>query len=353
LALSTSNTFGNIQVDTRTFIDRVYGALRLRPQQITAEMQQICLDLINLVQQDLVNDSAPLWTVNKILVPLVQGQRSYALPSGTNDVIEAFYRTMFNQTTNATATSTTAAYQLAFSTPYYVSSVQVNFPSFVFPILIQSSPNGTTWTTVYTSSIYDVGVSSSEATPNIAGLNVWYDTSNSNAQPYWRVIPATNSPVNQVLINPANVMTGVTAQVYNTPADVLMYRMNKDDYWNMTNKNFQGRPLQFWMNRQIAPTMDLWPQPDALAAQNVMVVRRSRYIMDVGSMQQTIEFPARWYLPFFWMVAAEVGSCTPEVDPSWATQVEGKAMAMRKRAWLEERDKSPIKFQSNIGIYTR
>jgi|SRR5580692_4964979 len=351
MALTTSNTFQNIQVDTRTFIDRVYGALKLRPQQITGEMVQIALDMINLVQQDLVNDAAPLWSTHTALIPLIQGQRSYTLPFGTNDVTDAFYRTVFNQTSSGTATSSSAAYQLQFQTPFFVSNVKVTFPSVVFPIIIQSSPDGVNWTTCYTSSIYDIGQPGEQGQGSL--LSVWYSTANSNAQTFWRVIPATVSPVNQQTINPPNTMTGVTAQVYNTPADVLMYRMNKDDYWNMTNKNFQGRPLQWWMDRQINPVMNLWPQPDALAAQNLMLVRRTRYLMDTGNLQQTVEFPARWYLPFLYMVAAEVAFCTPEVDPTVTDQVNAKAQSMRKRAWLEERDKSPIKFQTQIGVYTR
>lgn len=351
MALSTSNTFGNTQVDTRTFIDRVYGALKLRPQQVTGEMVQIALDMINLVQQDLVNDSAPLWTTNTVLVPLIQGQRNYHLPQGTNDVQSAFFRTMNNQTPSATLVPGSAAFQLTFTSPTYASSVQVTFPGAAFPVLIQASDDNVNWVTKYTSTIYDVGQPGQQGLGSLS--SVFYDTANSNAHQYWRVVPQTTSPVNGQVITPPNTMIGVTAQVYNTPADVLMYRMNKDDYWNMTNKNFQGRPLQYWLNRQITPVMELWPQPDALAAQNVMVVRRSRYIMDVGNLQGTVEFPSRWYLPFFYMVAAHLAFCTPEMDPTVTDQVSAMAKSMRQRAFLEERDKSPIKFQSNIRVYTR
>lgn len=351
MALRTSNTFGNVQVDTRTFVDRVFGALKLRQQQITGEMIQTCLDMINLVQQDLVNDSAPLWTIHTTLVPLIQGQRNYTLPAGTNDVQQAFFRTMFNQTSSATLTPGSAAFQLQFTSPFFVSSVQVTFPGAAFPVIIQSSPDGITWTTCYTSTIYDIGQPGLQGAGNLQ--NLFYDTANSNAQPFWRVIPQLTNPVTGQTITPPNTMTGITAQVYNTPADVLMYRMNKDDYWNMTNKNFQGRPLQYYLNRQINPVMELWPQPDALAASNVMVVRRSRYIMDVGNMQGTIEFPARWYLPFFYMVAEQMAFCTPEVDPQVTGQVVAQAANMRKRAWLEERDKAPVKFNTGVRVYTR
>jgi hypothetical protein len=357
---STSNTFNNIVVDTRTFIDRCYGALKLRPQQISGEMQQIAIDMINLVQQDLLNDNAPLWTHKSAYVPLVQGQRSYKLPVATHDVVLAFLRTMNNVTTQSTATVTATSYLMTFTSPAYVTNVQLTFPaSGVFPFIIQSSPDNINWTTCYTSNIDDTGVTGDDTNQN-GTINIWVSTSNSNAQLYWQIIPATTNPVTGTTFVPANVMTSVTAQVYNVPNDILMYRMNKDDYWNMTNKNFQGRPLQYWLNRQISPTMELWPQPDSYSAQQVMLVRRQRYLMDVGSLGSlqnallgTLEFPGRWYLPMIYMVAAELAYCTPEVDPQVTALIGPKSEKMRQRAFLEERDKSPIKFQTNIGIYTK
>jgi hypothetical protein len=348
MALQTSNTFNNVQVDTRTFIDRAYGALRLRPQQITAEMVQIALDMINQVQQNMLNDSAPLWTLQKMLIPLVQGQRIYVLPNATSDVASAFYRNLFNQTTNATVTNSSAAIQFNFNVitpagPYSVTQVSVIFPGGVsFPVVIQSSPDGINWTTVYTSTIYD-----NNSSPQM------YELANNNAAQYWQVIPATVNPQNGQTITPPNTMTGCTASVYNTPQDVWMYRMNRDQYWNMTTKSFQGRPLQWWMNRQIVPEMHLWPEPDAISSANCLYVWRQRYIMDVGTLQQTIEFPARWYLSFFYRVASELGYCTPEADPDAAMRCEAKAQQEWRKAWMEERDKSPIQYQTNLRIYTR
>ncbi len=346
MALTTSNTFSNIQVDTRTFIDRAYGALKLRPQQITAEMQQIGLDIINLVQQDLVNDAMPLWTLQKTMLSLIQGQYRYQLPPGTNDVESAFFRTMSNVTSGATVTNSSASilFQFPSSSPTSVSTVAVTFPSTSFPITIQSSPDGINWTNVYTGSIYDQQLNGS--------LTVWYDPRINAAQTYWQIIPSTVSPVTGAVITPANTMTGCTAQVYNTPSDIMMYRMNRDDYFQLPNKAFPGRPLQFWLNRELTPVIETWPVPDLLSSQNVLVVRRQRLIMDTGSLQQTLEIPSRWYLPLLYRVASELAFCTPECDADTASMVQGKADQMMRKAWGEERDKSPIKYQTHISVYT-
>jgi hypothetical protein len=344
VALTTSNTFSNIKVDTRTFIDRAYGALKLRPQQITAEMQQIGLDMINLVQQDLVNDAMPLWTLRKTLLSIVQGQSRYQLPTATNDVNSTFYRTMFNITANAVVTVSPASILFQFPQASIVSTANVTFPAGSFPITIQTSPDGINWTTVYTSDIYDNAANGSPT--------VWYDPFINNAAVYWQIIPSLTSPVNGTVITPPNTMTGCSAQVYNTPSDIMMYRMNRDDFFQLPNKAFPGRPLQYRLDRQITPTLETWPTPDLTSSQNVLVCWRQRMIMDTGSLQQTLEIPPRWYLPLLYRVASELAFCTPEADADVASMVQGKADAMMRKAWGEERDKSPIKYQTHISVYT-
>jgi hypothetical protein len=340
--LLTTGTYNNIAIDNRTFIDRVYGALKLRPQQITAEMILIGLDMINLVQLDMLNDAAPLWTLRKYIQPLYQGQQQYVLPPSTNDVTKAFYRTMSNLTSSATITNSTAYYQWSFTQPTQVTTINLNWPSASFPVQYQYSLDNVNWSTAANSSSTHNG---------IVGYSA-QDIDNASAYQYWRVIPATSQ--NGVPITVPNTLPlTLSGQVYNTPADIEMYRMNRDDYWNLTNKTFQGRPLQWWMDRQIYPQMDLWPAPDATAAQNFMVVWRQRMIADAGSLQNTLEIPPRWYLAFFYRVAAELAFCTPEVDPEVTGQIQAKSDAHWKRAWGEERDKSPIKFQTQIGVYTR
>jgi len=334
----TSQTFNTLTYSTRNVIEKAYGALKLRPAQITGEMIAIALDILGQIQVSLVSMSAPLWTLQKQLYPLIQGQAQYSLGSTTVDVAQngAFYRSMSNVTTSATLTYGASAYSIAFGTsnPTQVSTIRLSWNGGTpFGVVVQSSPDNATWTTVYTSNIYDAQ----------QGI-VLLDLANSAAASYFQVIPQA----------PANTFpVGFSAQVYNSPQDIQMSRLNKDDYWNMTNKSFPGRPLQWWMDRQITPVMNLWPAPDATSAQNCMVVWRHRYLMDVGTMQQSIEFPPRWYFAIVYQLAAHLAFQTPEVDPSVIPAVQQQADRMLSDAWREERDASPIKFNVNLRQYTR
>lgn len=344
MAIPTTGTITTTAYDTRTVIDRAYGALGLEPQQITGEKIQIALDLLSLTLTDLVNTANPVWCLEKNLVTLIQGQKTYTMPAGTSDVDRAFYRTL-NNVTPPTFVNTSTSYLIDFglnplgaNNDTFVSTWQIQWLGTPVPVTFQSSEDGVNWTNVYSTNLLNYNYFG-------AGSTQWYDMSNTNAKRYWQVIP-------QVVI-PANTLSITTASVYNLPNDINMYRMNKDDYWNMTNKDFQGRPLQFYLERELNPKMQLWPQPNLMASQNVMVVYRQRYIMDVGTLQQAVEVPTRWFYTIVFMLADALAFVTPEAKSDRIQMVQQRAQQMLKTTWTEERDKSPVKFNVNIRQYTR
>lgn len=341
MAIPTTGAVSTIAYDTRTVIDRAYGALGLTPQQITGEKIQIAQELLSLVLTDLVNTSNPLWCIEKVLTTLVQGQRAYTLPIGTNDVDRAFFRTMSN-VTPAVFTNLPTAYSIDFGlnpagtdNSTSVTTWAIDWTTIAVPVTFQSSPDNVNWTQIGTSGL----VSSS------GSGTIWYDMKISNAQRYWRVIPT--------VVVPPNTLSITAARVYNTPNDINMYRMNKDQYWNMTNKFFQGRPLQFYLQRDLAPVMEVWPQPDLLAQQSVMPVYRQRLIMDVGTLQQAIEVPPRWFYTIIFALGDALSYVTPEAKPDKIPMVQARAQEMLKTTWTEERDKSPFQMQFGLRAYTR
>ena len=350
MALNTSGTITTVAYDTRTVVDRAYGALGLTPQQITGEKIQIALDLLSLVLTDLVNTSSPLWCLQKVLVTLVNGVRSYPMLPGTNDIQSAYYRTVSN-VTPAVFTNTPTAYTWDFglnpqgaNNDTQVTSASINWTGAAVPVLFQSSEDQVNWTTVYTSDLTNSSGS---------GL-IWYDMSNTQAMRYWQVIPATtynNAPVNYG--GAPNTLSITLAQLYNTPSDINMYRMNRDQYFDLPDKTFPGRPLQFWLNRQLTPSMDIWPAPGPNEALNLIAVRRQRLIQDVGTLQQAIEVPTRWFYTIIFGLADALAFTTPEAKPDRIQMVQVRYQQMLKVTWTEERDKSPFVMQFGIRPYTR
>ena len=353
MALQTSGVLTTTAWDTRTLYDRAYGTLGLTPQQITGEKIDIAHDVLGMILADMLNTSVPLWCLQKTLITMVNGQKDYTLPVGTSDVRTVLNKTLAN-VTPTTVTTTPSAITWDFglnpagtNNDTAVTSVSVTWLSTAYiPLVWQSSEDSVNWTTCYSSTVFDL--------QNNIPLMSWYDMSNANAQRYWRVIPATS--LNGQAITPANTLANIaTAQLFNTPSSIQMYRMNIDDYLNLPNKNFpNNRPLQFWLNRALQPRLDVWPVPNAYAAANsCMEVHRERHIMDVGSLQQSIEVPTRWFYTVVMMLGAELALCTPEAKPDRVQLVIAKAEAMKRTTWTEERDKSPFKMNFGLRQYTR
>jgi hypothetical protein len=141
----------------------------------------------------------------------------------------------------------------------------------------------------------------------------------------------------------------------NTPTEIPLSRMSRDQYTNLPNKAFQSnRPLQFWFDRQVQrPIMHLWPVPNAAAEVSQIVLWRQRYIMDVGSMTEEIEVPQRWYEAIVAMLAAKLAMEYVEVDPGLISMLDAKAKEALYFAQQEERDNSPMMILPNISMYTR
>jgi hypothetical protein len=141
----------------------------------------------------------------------------------------------------------------------------------------------------------------------------------------------------------------------NTPTQIPLARMNRDDYTNLPNLFFQSnRPLQYWFDRQVNnPIMHLWPVPNDGAATYQIVLWRQRYIMDVGTMTQELEIPQRWYEAIVANLAAKLALEIVEVDAGIIPVLDAKAAQALNIAQMEERDNSPMMIAPNISMYTR
>jgi hypothetical protein len=350
VALSTTGTLNTTGWDTRTVIDRSYGALGLSPEQITSEKIQIALDLLGLTLADMINIANPLWCLDKILITPILGQRNYPMPIGTAEINRAFYRSSFN-ITPATFTSTSTAYQFNFGSgnATAVAMWAVTWIGTPVPLTFQSSPDGINWTTVYTTSNFSLEPTLAAAPNGPSGTVQFYDMSNQAAAQYWQVIPSVAGNTLANLSSPT---------LWNTPNDIMMYRMNKDDYWNMTNKSFLGRPLQYWVHKSLSSSyhieMQVWPQPDQITVNNVVFyIWRERYIADIGSLQQQIEVPTRWFYTVIFVLADALAFCTPEAKPDRIEMVQARLPEMLKKLWTAERDRAPVKYNVNISPYTQ
>jgi hypothetical protein len=74
--------------------------------------------------------------------------------------------------------------------------------------------------------------------------------------------------------------------------DLTVDRISRDYYLTIPNKLSVGRPLQFYVNRQINPQLIIWPRPNT---QYYLIVDKLVRMDDAGGGVNTLDIPFRFY----------------------------------------------------------
>lgn len=328
--MAFSNTISQTVFDTRKVIDNAVRRCKIPAEMITAEYINIANDMLFLLLADLANMGAPLWCIEKQIIPIEDGVGDVILETKVVDILNSFLRQL--QTVSGANTTTATEHTISFGGDTFVTTVGVRWAGATVPIALQRSADNIVYTTIQT-----------ELPVAEVGEWTWFDLESSIATPFFRVQALSGTLIF------SEIYTG------NTPTEIPLARMNRDDYTNLPNKSFQSnRPLQFWFDRQIPnPVMHLWPVPNSGAITSQIILWVQRYIMDVGTMVQEIEVPQRWYEAIVSMLAAKLAMEITEVNPALIPMLDQKAQVALYTAQAEERDNSPMMMAPNIAMYTR
>jgi len=328
--MAYSNTVSQTSFNTRRVIENAARRCRLPAQSLTPEHVDIANDQLFLLLSDLSNRGIQLWCIQRSVYPIYDGQAQITTYEGTVDILNSNLRSL--QQVTGTNTFGSQFRQTQFESTTIVTSVGIKWSAAAVPLALQRSDDGATWTTVQT-----------ENPSALAGQWTWFDLATIAPSLYFRIL-ATSGTLSY-------------SQIYmgNTPTEIPLARMNRDDYTNLPNKAFlSNRPLQYWLDRQsLSPVMNMWPVPNSQAELQQVVVWAQRHIMDVGTMTQEIEVPQRWYEAIVAMLAARLALEYLEVDPSMISMLDAKAKESLYFAQQEERDNSPMMILPNIAMYTR
>jgi hypothetical protein len=328
--MAYSNTVSQTVFNTRKVIENAIRRCKLPAESITAEYVDIANDQLYLLLSDLANMGAPLWCIEKQIIPLYNGVGDVVLDTKVVDILNSNLRQL--QTVSGVDTTTSTTHTIAFGGDTFVTTVGVKWLAASVPIALERSPDNIVWETIQT-----------ENPVATTGEWTWFDLESSVATPYFRVRATSGNLVFE------EIYTG------NMPTEIPLARMNRDDYTNLPNKYFQSnRPLQYWYDRLIPnPVMHLWPVPNSGADTSQLVIWIQRYIMDVGTMTQELEVPQRWYEAIVSMLAAKMAMEIVEVDVGMIGMLDAKAQQALYTAQAEERDNSPMTIAPNIAMYTR
>lgn len=120
--------------------------------------------------------------------------------------------------------------------------------------------------------------------------------------------------------------------------DYEMDRISRTEYFTLPNKNTQGRPSQYFLDRTITPTMYVWSAPENSTDQiRYYYVRR---MQDADSMVNTTDIPFR-FLPC--LVAGLAYYIALKRAPERVGLLKGLYEEEFQRAADEDRDRVSLK----------
>ena len=125
--------------------------------------------------------------------------------------------------------------------------------------------------------------------------------------------------------------------------DYEIQRISRGEYLTLPNKTTQGRPSQFYFDRQIDPVINLWSVPENSTDQ--IVYYYVRRIEDADALVNTTDMPFRFY-PC--MVAGLAYYVSMKRAPERAQLLKVVYEEEFQRAADEDEGRTPLKLQPSI-----
>lgn len=108
--------------------------------------------------------------------------------------------------------------------------------------------------------------------------------------------------------------------------DMVMTEMSREEYYALPNKASQGRPLQWFYDRQRSGgTMYLWPAPDASTGTLKFTYTRKIYDMDANA--DDLDLPQEWYEAVMYGLADRLAENHGLINTPLGQRVAEKAAA--------------------------
>ncbi len=263
---------------------------------------------INLMFADWANRGLNMWTIKEGTINLNVNQETYTVSASQSDILDGIIRTFLNLTTlSADITDTATAV-----TVDDVSSITVDD-------VIRIEHEQMTVTAI-------------DTTTKILTV-----TRASNSTTAAAHTASVNGVSTKVFLTSSVATTGVTS-------DLPVSRVSRSEYLAIPSKTTNGRPTQFYYNRQTTPTVSLWPSPDD--ATQVFVYNYVDRIEDAKDLANIADAPYR-FLPC--LVAGVAYYVSMKKAPERVQLLKNVYEEEFQRAADEDTNRVSLKLQPSIS----
>ena len=91
----------------------------------------------------------------------------------------------------------------------------------------------------------------------------------------------------------SDVIDVLSIVVRRSNTDYALDRVSRDTFLSIPNKTSQGRPSQFFLNRQTTPVLQIWPRPENNT--DVVIYDALTRMNDADGQTNTLDMPFRFY----------------------------------------------------------
>ena len=124
------------------------------------------------------------------------------------------------------------------------------------------------------------------------GLNQWTIQQNTIAMVKDQTVYNIDSTNGTAAIDVLDVFVRETIQ--GTATDIPLSRMSRAEYSHLATKSTPGKPNQFFIDKQITPTITVWPAPDKNTTYTLYCNTLTR-MDDADAGANTLQMPFRFY----------------------------------------------------------
>lgn len=346
-----SGTFTFAASESRIIIEDAYRRAGIIPSVLTQEQITSAQISANLILSSWLNRGLNLYTVKQEMLQLVPMQNTYLLPATTSTVLEV---TLRSSQRNLGGT--------AFSSSGIAGNSFNGVPG---SACVQNAPNGFIGYQWGNGNQYNIQLVGVQSNVN-QNYSLVFEYSNDGmtyqsvgeppaqlflaGQINWFVILAPKFGSWFQIRETAGATLNMQQLYFNTSLyDYILTAASRAEYMAYPNKNLVGRPALYYFDRQTDPSITLWPTPSA--QYNNLYYTRVEEIQDVGTLQNNIAVPSRFYSALTWQLAHSIASKIPNFDLNKLNLLYAYAKEEFMLASEEDTERVPLRIFPDINGY--
>jgi hypothetical protein len=337
--MATSNTyeFGNSDFDT--LLRTSFQLCGLLPSEVDGWKVKLALQSANLILSDWANRGDNLWLSQTMVMPIVPGQQTYLLPKQVTYVkeLQAVQLQEISDGARVGGVDGTLSYtRLNFST-FVSPRVAAIYPtsSGLASLSLQHSGAGKPWT-------------DASQKPWEASLEQYYA---HNAYMFIPSAPIMSNQWRFLNVDKSLTQTNISSwdmKLFTQKTSRLLVSLSENDYCSIPQPQQSPSSISsYYLDRQIQPTINLWPVPDN--TYDAFVMKCMTTAQDAGDLINRGQVPQRFIRALVYEIAAELSL---QFSPERYQILRPEADKLFDRAATEDRERVPLRIVPNFMSYT-